>query len=547
MGKIKGINTKNSGIRIRFSWNEGCTQSNEEGIVYLTPRSAGFGRLNNSFFDDSWKDELKQSMKWIFNAKLIYDGSIQYLGDIVVFDISASNISNNKRNAIGIGQILPLAGSSRASFYDLIESGGPYDSLPFNYVSIGSVNYYRNIQKTGVRIKILSALNDIPYTYGKKKNPNIDKRVSQMSSNIDRLKRLARGEPELTSFIFKYEYPVGDSGEGSPYICFNVNNDFTWPSTNMQAIIGSNGSGKTTLLRNLAASLLFPDKQSYGKISFAGEDNGQTVYSKEFKHIFYISFSILDPIWEMKESGDLDGKPITIIGDFSIFSSGKLSEISKSFVSTMKGIVENEAKRTYWEEIMDSLSFIPQFQGLRNCKGINKQLDEFKSYQKFLHSFEGLSAGHKSVIYTLARLIDNDEENILVLFDEPEAHLHPPLLAGLVRSLSAVLTAKNGVGIFATHSAVVLQEIPKKCVWIIRRNEENMTIANPTIETFGESIAHITNTVFEYEISNTGYHNVLKRIADQSGSYEEALAKINNQLGEEGRAVLLNLIMLKGK
>lgn len=45
--------------------------------------------------------------------------------------------------------------------------------------------------------------------------------------------------------------------------------------------------------------------------------------------------------------------------------------------------------------------------------------------------------------------------------DEPEEHLHPPLVAAFIRALSNLLTYRNGVGIVATHSPVIVQEVPK--------------------------------------------------------------------------------------
>ena len=39
----------------------------------------------------------------------------------------------------------------------------------------------------------------------------------------------------------------------------------------------------------------------------------------------------------------------------------------------------------------------------------------------------------------------------------------------LIRALSSLLTYRNGVGVIATHSPVIVQEVPKDCVWILRR------------------------------------------------------------------------------
>lgn len=63
----------------------------------------------------------------------------------------------------------------------------------------------------------------------------------------------------------------------------------------------------------------------------------------------------------------------------------------------------------------------------------------------------------------------NGRRKTLVLIDEPESHLHPPLLSAFIRALSDLLLDRNGLSIIATHSPVVLQEVPKRCVWKINR------------------------------------------------------------------------------
>ncbi|MBW6100166.1 ATP-binding protein [Escherichia coli] len=56
------------------------------------------------------------------------------------------------------------------------------------------------------------------------------------------------------------------------------------------------------------------------------------------------------------------------------------------------------------------------------------------------------------------------KKRCLVLFDEPETHLHPPLLAVLMSALRIVLNEVDAFAIVATHSPVVVQEtLSKKC------------------------------------------------------------------------------------
>jgi predicted ATP-dependent endonuclease of OLD family len=95
------------------------------------------------------------------------------------------------------------------------------------------------------------------------------------------------------------------------------------------------------------------------------------------------------------------------------------------------------------------------------------------------------------------------------LLDEPEAHLHPPLLSAFIRALSDLLVNRNGVAIIATHSPVVLQEVPKICVWKIWRNGREVVVERPEIETFAENVGILTRKVFGLEVANSGFHKLL--------------------------------------
>ena len=73
-----------------------------------------------------------------------------------------------------------------------------------------------------------------------------------------------------------------------------------------------------------------------------------------------------------------------------------------------------------------------------------------------------MSSGHAIVFMTITRLVEKVDERSLVLLDEPESHLHPPLLSALIRALSDLLVSRNAIAIIATHSPVVLQEVPQR-------------------------------------------------------------------------------------
>lgn len=64
--------------------------------------------------------------------------------------------------------------------------------------------------------------------------------------------------------------------------------------------------------------------------------------------------------------------------------------------------------------------------------------DEFDE-QYLISSFMGMSTGHKFVLHALINIIVHTEPRTLVLFDEPETHLHPPLLAVMMSAIRIIL------------------------------------------------------------------------------------------------------------
>ena len=156
--------------------------------------------------------------------------------------------------------------------------------------------------------------------------------------------------------------------------------------------------------------------------------------------------------------------------------------------------------------------------------------------------FRGLSSGHKIVLLTVTRLVESVEERTLVLIDEPEAHLHPPLLSAFIRALSELLINRNGVAIIATHSPVVLQEVPRECVWRLRRSGDAVAAERPQIETFGENVGTLTHEVFGLEVTDSGFHRMIADAVSVHRSYDEVLAAFNGSIGSEGRALVQALL-----
>jgi AAA15 family ATPase/GTPase len=177
---------------------------------------------------------------------------------------------------------------------------------------------------------------------------------------------------------------------------------------------------------------------------------------------------------------------------------------------------------------------------------MGSQSDSSDFLAKYLSAIRGfldrMSSGHAVVLLTTTFLVARVEEKTLVLLDEPVSHLHPPLLSAFIRALSELLHDRNGVAIVATHSPVVLQEIPRSCVWKVSRAGLSMSKRRPDIETFAENLGLLTSEVFSLEVERSGFHALLADDVNAGRSYDEIINKYEGQLGLEGRAILMALI-----
>lgn len=102
-----------------------------------------------------------------------------------------------------------------------------------------------------------------------------------------------------------------------------------------------------------------------------------------------------------------------------------------------------------------------------------------------------------------------------------------------------LLITTNGVAIIATHSPVILQEVPKSCAWKLRRIGAEAVQRRLQTETFGENVGILTNEVFGLEVTNSGFYKLLYKVAGENESYNKAVDYFEGQLGMEARAILM--------
>lgn len=450
-----------------------------------------------------------------------------------------------------------------------------FEELAMDYFSLGTQTYYANLRTHECRNEILSALHDIALNIRLFEEVRYQK-VTAYSLMRDitptmvtgQFHRMATGGAELTGYDFTYVLPSIDITTGNNMeLNFKVEVERKTPPSNIHVLVGKNGIGKTTILKRMIYSLRKnQDEKSNGKFVTTWGD---------FSNIVNVSFSAFDmPILEEEIQEELLPLHYTCIslmksieGKRSIKTRNQLAE---DFLQSWYNVITS-AKKEQWNKAIEILETDSTFEELHLKKWaekdneiigqmyqiikqeaaetraeykvkIEKQFYKEKVEEIFVNN---LSSGHKIILLTLVKLIDYVEEKTLVLLDEPEEHLHPPLIAAFIRALSDLLRYRNGVAIIATHSPVIVQEVPKKCVWILRRVGMQMRNERPAIETFGENLGEITTEIFRYELLESGFNKMIKKVATESTSYKEALEEFAGELGKEAKAILKSYMLEK--
>lgn len=435
-----------------------------------------------------------------------------------------------------------------------------FEALGTEFYSLGQDDsYYQALNELGseIRDNVLLALNDVAFAEPELFNRASRERVMQTSllrsvtaSTVNgQFRRLACGGARLTRYSFAYHSGTGRRPKYSPIsLTFDVTPE-SQPPTNVHVIIGRNGVGKTHLLNAMTRALVQPLSDAIEDGRFEQRHDG--LESPSFANLVSVTFSAFDPFVPISsEQNRKNEVHFSYIGLKRIQKTAEevalppktpqmLSvEFSKSVKACRQG-----ARARRWARALKSLETDPIFRDAQIADLAPKgEEDDQEENTPASQVFSRLSSGHKIVLLTITRLVEVVAERTLVLLDEPEAHLHPPLLSAFIRALSNLLIDRNGVAIIATHSPVVLQEVPRSCAWKVRRSGLVLAAERPEIETFGESVGILTREAFGLEVAESGFHRLLAEQVAQVHGYEHVLESFGGELGGEAKAIVRGLI-----
>lgn len=255
----------------------------------------------------------------------------------------------------------------------------------------------------------------------------------------NRFSRLAHGDAALTAFQFAYKFPEPEDAQGlplkAPTLTFSVSPQSV-PPTNVHVLIGRNGVGKTRCMQFLASAILQSDEQQgVGRIDNIGFNSDEWA----FAGLVSVSFSAFDdfqlpppanPMMRYYQVGlhnseavDDNAEPLT-------------QRLTKAFRTSFDQI-RQRPRRDRWLTAVAALAADPLFSEANVAALLDiPPEDTSEQIERF---FKRLSSGHKIVLLTITKLVELVDEATVVLLDEPEVHLHPPLAFGVCPRISQPL------------------------------------------------------------------------------------------------------------
>lgn len=407
-----------------------------------------------------------------------------------------------------------------------------FPELPDEFVSLGQEpDYYKNMRlhlpKT--HRAVLAKLNDVVV------KPQLLEEVETSSGFRNSLIRfndakiclrdglaILGGIERQKNYLFTYTGVI-PGAEFGVAIDVDLNPKDPVPGR-ILAIIGRNGVGKTQFMAKLARDLATTQRVS--KETIDQVESAFTPNRPLFSRVIALSFSAFDRFQRPEPQTFFSYIYCGVRDDSGGLSRRALESRHVQYLRRIKEQHRDDVWGTHISEVM-GIS--------KKLVSIDQTIEELENGQT-----PSMSSGQSILAYFISAAIAYLKDESLVLFDEPEIHLHPNAVALLMQTLQALLEEYNAYAIIATHSPVVIQEVPRKRVIRFER-EGNITSAHPlATESFGENIAQLTREVFEtVEIPNF-YKAKLRELA-KTKTFDEVSALFDDQLSLHATAYLASL------
>ncbi|PEQ30017.1 AAA family ATPase [Bacillus thuringiensis] len=109
------------------------------------------------------------------------------------------------------------------------------------------------------------------------------------------------------------------------------------------------------------------------------------------------------------------------------------------------------------------------------------------------------SSGELSLFLRLVELSNSVSENSIILIDEPETHLHPKWIRNYIAILKSIIGKVNCHVIIATHAPLIVSDIPKESIVMLKKDGHMIQQSEIYEETIGLKYEEVLKKIFQIE------------------------------------------------
>lgn len=420
------------------------------------------------------------------------------------------------------------------------------EKLPANAASLGeSIAYYRRIGELPdtLRRKYLSAVRDIVAKPKRRERITSEKLwddcFMREASSRHALKRggvyVGGAHEEIEPPVFRFEMKL--KGAAGPHVIdFDFSTHDGLPNRTV-LLIGRNGTGKTRALSSLAGTVMPP--QVFTDETRKKMPKAEIDPPPDLSRVITISYNAFDEF-------PLPSEPARAprLGGVSYRSRASYKycglrtpegTINADEVGRMLGEALQPVAESGREDVLQRV--LSTLLDPARAESLSSGDEEVRE-----EAVRALSAGQRLVAAIFSNIIGFIEEGSLLLIDEPETNLHPGLLTTFIAALNQTLREFDSYAVVATHSPILLQQIPSRYVRVFTRdNTDRPRISTPDFESFGEDLGELTRRVLGLADPETDFTHVLDRLFEKHGSAEAVQALFPYPLGVPAQMHLYGL------
>ena len=287
---------------------------------------------------------------------------------------------------------------------------------------------------------------------------------------------------------------------------------------NVYGIVGGNGSGKTHKILEIIRGHIDGDNKFSQIIHFSLSPFDSSIDVEQNENYERVGFSSVQvqKLSEVLEKTEMLGED-DIKEELLKLYEGKYLDENKNFVAPNNGVkiedsfiwyiesllldlIASDNKLKLWEESLNFFSFDEW------ANKIKMAFCDKKIEASDFDLIKNLSSGQATILLYITKLVYSVNKGSLIIFDEPETFMHPPMMKSFIRAVSNIIQKSSAFCLVATHSPVVIQEIPHCNVYKI---DSEHRIERIRYKTYGQNLDTLYKNIYGVALQMTGYNSLL--------------------------------------